>query len=77
MSDQTADDGPHYEGPEADETETGDAPDEGNVPDEPTEPQPWPNQEPVVDGIVPTEEVDQDPDLFADDDDDPEMEMED
>jgi hypothetical protein len=71
MSDQPAEDGPHYQGPEADETETGDAPVE-----EPTEPQPWPNQTLVVDGVVPTEEVDQDPDLFADDD-DPEMEMED
>ena len=36
-----------------------------------TEPQsnstPWPNQTPVVDGIVPVAEVPQDPDLFDDD----------
>lgn len=25
---------------------------------------PWPNQQPVVDGVVPTEEISQDPDLF-------------
>lgn len=31
---------------------------------------PWPNQTPVVDGVVPVEEVPQDPDLFADDTDD-------
>lgn len=37
--------------------------------------EPWPNQQPVVDGVVPAEETDQDPDLFADGDDDPEMEM--
>lgn len=67
MSDQPAEDAPHYQGPEGDETETGDAPTTD----------PWPNQTPVVDGVIPTEEVDQDPDLFADDDDDPEMEMED
>ena len=39
-----------------------------------TEPQsietPWPNQTPVVDGIVPVSEVPQDPDLFDDDTDD-------
>jgi hypothetical protein len=35
----------------------------------------WPNQQPVVDGVIPTDEVDQTPDLFEDDDDDPEMEM--
>lgn len=34
---------------------------------------PWPNQMPVVDGLVPVEEVSQDPDLFADDDTDLEM----
>ncbi len=51
-------------------------PDE-NVPVPPAEGgvEPWPNQTPVVDGVIPTEEVDQDPDLFEDDDDDPEMEM--
>lgn len=41
---------------------------------QPNEPQslesPWPNQTPVVDGVVPVEEVPQDPDLFADDTDD-------
>lgn len=37
--------------------------------------EPWPNQTPVVDGVIPTEEVEQDPDLFEDDADDPEMEM--
>lgn len=30
---------------------------------------PWPNQKEVIDGIVPTSEVPQDPDLFEDDDD--------
>jgi hypothetical protein len=49
----------------------------GNEPEQPEEEQPWPNQTPVVDGVIPTEEVDQDPDLFEDDDDDPDMEMED
>jgi hypothetical protein len=35
---------------------------------------PWPNQEPIPDGVTPVEQVDQSPDLFADDDyeDDPE-----
>lgn len=37
----------------------------------------WPNRKAVVDGILSGEEVSQDPDLFADDDDDPELEMED
>lgn len=36
----------------------------------------WPNQRAVVDGVVPVDEVPQDPDLF-DDDQDPPMEMED
>lgn len=35
----------------------------------------WPNQTPVVEGVVPLEEVPQDPNLF-DDDDDPDVEME-
>lgn len=35
---------------------------------------PWPNQTPVVDGIIPTDQVSQDPTLFDDLDDD-EMEM--
>lgn len=34
---------------------------------------PWPNQTPVVEGLVPVEEVSQDPDLFSDDDTDLEM----
>lgn len=37
----------------------------------------WPNREPVIEGILPGVEVSQDPELFADDDDDPELEMED
>lgn len=41
--------------------------------DQPTAQEPegevlWPNQTPVVDGVVPEDEVDQDPDLFADED---------
>lgn len=36
----------------------------------------WPNQEPVVDGVVPSEEVPQDPDLPEDEDDDPDLERE-
>ena len=28
--------------------------------------QPWPNQEEVVDGVIPTEEISQDPHLFDD-----------
>ena len=39
----------------------------------------WPNQEPVVDGIVPVDEVPQDPDLLVIDppeDSDPNAEME-
>lgn len=27
-------------------------------------PDPWPNQEPVVDGVTPVEEVSQDPNFF-------------
>jgi hypothetical protein len=41
---------------------------------------PWPNNEPVVDGIVPVEEVPQDADLLDIDDvsdSDPDLEMED
>ena len=34
---------------------------------------PWPNQFPVVEGLVDSDEVSQDPDLFADDDSDYEM----
>jgi len=47
-----------------------------NLPPPPPEggTEPWPNQQPVVDGIVPTVDVPQDCDLFEDDDDDPEME---
>lgn len=30
----------------------------------------WPNKEEVVDGVIPTAEIDQSPDLFADEDDD-------
>lgn len=37
---------------------------------------PWPNQTPPVDGIVPVDEVPQDPDLFDDVEDD-DLEMED
>lgn len=40
----------------------------------------WPNTKPVVDGIVPANEVPQDPDLLEVDgvlDSDPELEMED
>jgi len=36
----------------------------------------WPNQKPVVDGVVPDEEISQDPDLFKDED-DLDLEMED
>ena len=36
----------------------------------------WPNQEEVVDGVVPTDEVSQDPTLF-DGDEDEDLEMED
>ena len=39
-----------------------------------SEPTPWPNQEPVIDGIIPTIDVPQDPDLFEDDDEDLEEE---
>lgn len=35
---------------------------------------PWPNQEPVVDGVVPVEEVPQTPDLLSEEDDDFEVE---
>lgn len=28
--------------------------------------EPWPNQQPIVDGVVPFEDVPQDPDLFGD-----------
>lgn len=41
---------------------------------------PWPNLTPVVDGIVPADEVPQDPDLLVVDgvtDGDPDLEMED
>lgn len=41
-----------------------------------TEEAQWPNQEPVVDGVVPSEEVPQDPDLPEDEDDDPDLELE-
>jgi hypothetical protein len=41
-----------------------------------TEPVPWPNQEPVVDGVVPVELVPQDEDLFDGDDVDDDLEME-
>lgn len=34
----------------------------------------WPNQKPVKDGVTPTKQVSQDPDLFKDDDLDVEME---
>lgn len=37
---------------------------------------PWPNQQPVVDGVTPTEEVSQDSGLF-DNEDDEDLEMED
>jgi hypothetical protein len=37
--------------------------------------QPWPNQEPVVDGVTPLAEVPQTPDLFDADDDDLDREM--
>ena len=33
----------------------------------------WPNQKPVKDGVTPTDQVSQDPNLFADDDLDKEM----
>lgn len=36
---------------------------------------PWPNQTPVVDGVVPTEEVSQDPDLLENEE-DTDLEME-
>jgi hypothetical protein len=42
-----------------------------------SEPTPWPNQEEVVDGIVPVEEVPQDPDLLDEEDDAEDDEMED
>jgi hypothetical protein len=43
-----------------------------------TEITPWPNQEEILDGVVPVEEVSQDPDLFDDDDaDEIDLEMED
>lgn len=35
---------------------------------------PFPNQATVVDGVIPTSEVDQDPGLFDEDDEDLEME---
>ena len=39
---------------------------------------PWPNQEEIIDGVVPVAEVPQDPDLFDNDsDDDPDAVMED
>lgn len=37
----------------------------------------WPNQEPVKDGVVPVEEVPQDPDFLSNEDQDLETEMED
>jgi len=37
---------------------------------------PWPNQDPVVDGVVPAEQVPQDEDLFTGDDVDDDLEME-
>lgn len=37
---------------------------------------PWPNQTPIVDGVVPVDDVPQDADLFDDDEDD-DLEMED
>lgn len=36
---------------------------------------PWPNQDPVMDGVVPADEVSQDPDLFDEDDIDEDLEM--
>lgn len=29
---------------------------------------PWPNQQPIVDGVVPADQVPQDPDFFSGDD---------
>jgi hypothetical protein len=40
-------------------------------------PRKWPNQQEVVDGVTPVEEVSQDPDLFTGDDVDTDLEMED
>lgn len=45
--------------------------------DEPDHEPEWPNQLPVVDGVVPAEEVSQDADLFTGDDVDDDLEMED
>lgn len=39
-------------------------------------PTPWPNETTVVDGVVPVEEISQDPTLFDDEDSD-DLEMED
>lgn len=36
----------------------------------------WPNQQDYVDGVVPTEEVSQDPDLYKDDEDEETSETE-
>lgn len=36
---------------------------------------PWPNQEPVVDGVVPVEDVPQDPDFLSEEDEDLDVEM--
>lgn len=36
----------------------------------------WPNKEEVVDGVIPTSEIDQSPDLFADEEYDEDLEME-
>lgn len=38
---------------------------------------PWPNQQEVIDGVVPVDEVSQDPTLFDEDRIDADMEMED
>ncbi len=39
-----------------------------------SEPTLWPNQTEIVDGVTPVSQVSQDPSLFADSDDDLEME---
>jgi hypothetical protein len=36
----------------------------------------WPNQTPVVEGVVPVADIPQDQTFFDDDEDDPELEME-
>lgn len=67
-------DAPQFDPSVPESTDTGD-PSEAAVPEGTSL---WPKEPEVVDGVVPTSEVSQDPNLFADDDDaELDVEMED